>query len=172
MESTHESERLLERAAGEQSSAPSPGRPIPAIKRFAVLTAFLVPIAVIPYLMMRRHMGVLRKELNETRRMFEGIESKSGSISRELAATREANLRAQRLLEETKQEVGDLRQTTRALHGKWEAVCKDIEASRQDKLGMQKLLEEMRRGIVTLRQADEGRGRDIQLLLQERDSQR
>lgn len=49
----------------DDSSAPTNRPPTPAIKHIAFLSAFLLPLTVIPYVITRRQVSVLQRKMNE-----------------------------------------------------------------------------------------------------------
>jgi hypothetical protein len=121
---------------GQDDAIVNQRRPIPAITHFAILTAFILPMTLLPFLVIRRQVSLLRRKLEEMGTITATLQQDLATSLSETAIRRNEHRRVRALLHEMKQEVDELR-----LQGEQRAsthVAAD-EAVRSD---LRKLLEE------------------------------
>jgi hypothetical protein len=83
----------------------------PAIKHFAVLTAFILPITLVPYLLVKRRLFILRQKVDGAGLAMTTCQ---GDLKRALLEVREENARVQAALEDVKLDLEKLREETDA----------------------------------------------------------
>jgi hypothetical protein len=83
-------------------------RPIPATTHFAVLAAFILPITLLPYLVTRRQLLLLRRRVDELGVTTTTLQQDLTTSLSETAIRRDEHRRVRALLHEMKQEVDEL----------------------------------------------------------------
>lgn len=113
-----------------------PRRPIPAIKHFAVLTAFVLPIALLPYLVTRRQLTVLRRQFEEIKSVTDVLQKDTKGVWSETAKARGEDRSTRAALQSMKQEIEELRSV---IEERYDARLSTDNTMRSD---LQKLLNE------------------------------
>jgi septal ring factor EnvC (AmiA/AmiB activator) len=83
----------------------------PAIMHFAVLTAFIVPLTILPYVVTRRQISVLRREIND--KAFQNVATFQGDLKKalvEVAKAKQENSKVRALLGEVRLDIERLRE--------------------------------------------------------------
>lgn len=111
-------------------------RPLRAITHFAVLAGFLLPFALVPYLVSRRQLGVLRQRMIDTETRVGGLERDVSGILSQLSTQRNEQRRLQGLIHEVVQERNGLREQIERRAAEHQTSEEDIRQ------GLQSLLEE------------------------------
>ncbi|KAF8219655.1 hypothetical protein L208DRAFT_819926 [Tricholoma matsutake] len=131
------------------SSTSSNGRrSFRAITHFAVLTAFILPVTLLPYLLSRRRLSSLQKQVDRMGASVRILQQDLGQASSEVAICNEENRRMRAMLHQMMQEADQLR--LKAKQNDAERLAFD-EAIRSDLQILLNERQESRAQAVTLR---------------------
>jgi septal ring factor EnvC (AmiA/AmiB activator) len=86
-------------------------RPFQAITHLAILTAFLLPVTFLPYLLSRRRLSSLQSQIDRTEARLKILQQDLSRASSEVTTRKEENRRMRALLHQTMQETNQLRST-------------------------------------------------------------
>ncbi|KAG7448999.1 uncharacterized protein BT62DRAFT_656602 [Guyanagaster necrorhizus] len=116
-------------------SSASRGSPSSLVGRFAILTAFIVPMTFIPYLLTRGHVSSLRRQILELEKCNRVMRRE---LSLESSLHSEEHRRLRGLVQGIKEELGVLQDVS------LEKDAKHVKEGEEVRSGLQSLLEEVR----------------------------
>lgn len=96
----------------DASITTSSRRPMPAIKHLAVLTAFILPITLLPYVLTRRQTSLLRREIEELSAVTRKVQHELDRALSETASRKDDHRRIRGLLHDMMQETDEFRVQT------------------------------------------------------------
>ena len=97
-----------------EASTPSNGRQsFRAITHLAVLTAFILPVALLPYVLSRRRLSSLHRVVDRMETDIKMLQQNLSRASTEIATRKDENQRMRVLLHQLMQETGSLRTRTK-----------------------------------------------------------
>ncbi|KAJ8086403.1 hypothetical protein PM082_005226 [Marasmius tenuissimus] len=121
-----------EPSIAEHATPPTPRRSYPAIVHFAVLSAVILPLALIPYMFTRRQLTLLRQAVRELETSNKMLRKDLTTSASEIGKTGDDIRRMRALLHELMEEAETLRMETRAKEASQKAIDGTTQSTLQN----------------------------------------